>query len=106
VGRPTRSRTGRCPGRPFRDRHEPDPARRTAPRAGLPKLQAVIGDADEIIKSLALVAVVVTPTETVAICRDPDDDRLIEAALAAHADVIVSGDRTCSPSEMSARSRS
>jgi uncharacterized protein len=58
-----------------------------------PKLQAVIGDAAEVIKFLALAAVVVTPTETVAICRDPDDDRLIEAALAARADVIVTGDQ-------------
>ncbi|MFO7777515.1 MAG: putative toxin-antitoxin system toxin component, PIN family, partial [Nitriliruptoraceae bacterium] len=38
-------------------------------------------------------AVLVTPTETVTISRDPDDDRLIEAALAANADVIVTGDQ-------------
>jgi uncharacterized protein len=57
-----------------------------------PKLQAVIGDADELVKFLALAAVVVTPTETIAVSRDPDD-RLIEAALAAHADVIVTGDQ-------------
>ena len=35
----------------------------------------------------------VTPTEAVEIVRDPDDNRLIEAALAANADVIVSGDQ-------------
>jgi nucleotide-binding universal stress UspA family protein len=58
-----------------------------------PKLQAVIGDADELVEFLALAAVVVTPTETVAVFRDPDDDRLIEAALAADADVIVTGDQ-------------
>jgi uncharacterized protein len=58
-----------------------------------PKLQAVVGDADELIKLLALAAIVVTPTETVTISRDPDDDRLIEAALEADADVIVSGDQ-------------
>jgi uncharacterized protein len=58
---------------------------------GYPKLQAVTGDANELIKFLALAAVVVTPTETVTISRDPDDDRLIEAALAAHA--IVTGDQ-------------
>jgi uncharacterized protein len=58
-----------------------------------PKLQAVIGDADELIKLLALAAIVVTPTETVELVRDPDDNRLIEAALAASADVIVTGDQ-------------
>ena len=58
-----------------------------------PKLHAVIGDADELIELLTLAAIVVTPTETVELVRDPDDDRLIEAALAAHADVIVTGDQ-------------
>ncbi len=58
-----------------------------------PKLQAVVGDAGELIKFLALAAIVVTPTEPVTISRDPDDDRLIEAALEADADVIVSGDQ-------------
>jgi len=54
-----------------------------------PKLQAVIGGADELTELLALASVVINPTETVAVSRDPDDDRLIEAALAANADVIV-----------------
>jgi uncharacterized protein len=58
-----------------------------------PKLQVVVGDADELIKLLALAATVVTPTETVTISRDPDDDRLIEAALASDAEVIVTGDQ-------------
>jgi uncharacterized protein len=58
-----------------------------------PKLQAVIGDTDELIRFFALAAIVVTPTETVTFSRDPDDDRLIEAALAADADVIVTGDQ-------------
>ena len=58
-----------------------------------PKLQEVVGDADELVKFFALAAVVVTPTETVTVSRDPDDDRLIEAALAANADVIVTGDQ-------------
>jgi uncharacterized protein len=58
-----------------------------------PKLQPVIGDADELIELLALAAIVVTPTETVEVVRDPDDNRLIEAALAADADVIVTGDQ-------------
>ena len=58
-----------------------------------PKLRAVIGDADEFIKLLALAAIVVTTTETVEIVRDPDDNRLIEAAQAGQADVMVTGDQ-------------
>jgi uncharacterized protein len=57
-----------------------------------PKLQAVIGDADEFVELLALAAIVVTPTMTVELARDPDDDRLIEAALAGEAEAIVTGD--------------
>jgi predicted nucleic acid-binding protein len=36
-----------------------------------PKLQAVIGDADELIELLALTAIVVTPTQAVTNSRDP-----------------------------------
>jgi uncharacterized protein len=71
-----------------------------------PKLQAVVGDANELIKLLALTAIVVTPTETVELVRDSDDNRLIEAAQAGGADVIVTGDGTCSPWGVSARSSS
>jgi len=60
---------------------------------GYPKLPAVIGDAEELIELLALTAIVVTPTETVELVRDPDDNRLIEAALTAQADAIVTGDQ-------------
>jgi uncharacterized protein len=58
-----------------------------------PKLQAVIGEADELIELLALAAIMVTPTETVELVRDPDDNRLIEAARTGRADVIVTGDQ-------------
>jgi predicted nucleic acid-binding protein len=34
-----------------------------------------------------------SPQQTVTISRDPDDDRLIEAALEADTDVIVNGDQ-------------
>ena len=92
MGRPTRSHAGRRPAGHFEIVTSPallDELRRVL---RYPKLQAVIGDADELIEFFALAAVVVTRTETVAVSRDPDDDRLIEAALAANADVIVTGD--------------
>ena len=57
-----------------------------------PKLQAVIGDADEFVELMALTAIVVTPTTTVELARDPDDDRLLEAAPAGEAEAIVTGD--------------
>jgi predicted nucleic acid-binding protein len=67
VGRAARSRTGRRLAGHFEIVTSPallDELRRVL---SYPKLQAVIGD--------------------------PDDDRLIEAALAANADVIVTGDQ-------------
>lgn len=38
-------------------------------------------------------ATVVTPRERIRACADPDDDKFLEAAVAADADVIVTGDR-------------
>jgi uncharacterized protein len=58
-----------------------------------PKLEAVIGRTAELIELITLAAIVVEPTETLDIVRDPDDNRLIEAALAGDAEVIVSGDQ-------------
>lgn len=48
-----------------------------------PKLQAVTGDPDQLVEVRALAAIVIRPTETVENARDPDDDRLIDAALRA-----------------------
>lgn len=42
---------------------------------------------------ITLASIVVEPTETVDVVRDPDDNRLIEAALAGDADVVVTGDQ-------------
>lgn len=58
-----------------------------------PKLHAVIGPASDLVELVAIAALVVEPTETVEIARDPDDNRVIEAALTGRADVIVSGDQ-------------
>jgi len=35
----------------------------------------------------------VTPTERIAVCRDPKDDEFLEVAVTGEADVIVSGDQ-------------
>ena len=35
----------------------------------------------------------VTPSRSVKVCRDPDDDMVIEAALAGMAEYIVTGDK-------------
>jgi uncharacterized protein len=39
------------------------------------------------------VAEVVSPDFELTECQDPDDNRILEAAVAGHADVIVSGDK-------------
>jgi len=41
---------------------------------------------------LIRVAEWVEPAISIAVCRDPDDDRILEAAVAGRADCIVSGD--------------
>ncbi|MCB0196569.1 MAG: putative toxin-antitoxin system toxin component, PIN family [Anaerolineae bacterium] len=35
---------------------------------------------------------IVTPTETITVCRDPKDNKFLEVAVAGQADVLVSGD--------------
>lgn len=50
--------------------------------------------AEEAVAQVARIGTVVRPEETLAeIAEDPDDDRVLEAALEGRADVIVSGDR-------------
>lgn len=51
-------------------------------------------EVEESDRQLRVVARVVTPTETIkAVADDPSDDRILECAVAAAAEVIVSGDR-------------
>jgi uncharacterized protein len=49
-------------------------------------------DITAIINLLRLRGEVVTPSRKVTACRDPKDDKFLEAALAGEADCIVSGD--------------
>jgi putative PIN family toxin of toxin-antitoxin system len=51
------------------------------------------GRVEDAIAHVARIAVIVEPTESVAVVKaDPADDRVLEAALACDADVIASGD--------------
>lgn len=61
-------------------------------------LGSKFGWADELVDNavqlIARISLVVTPTKRVHVVKDdPDDDRVLEAAAAAEANVIVSGDR-------------
>jgi putative PIN family toxin of toxin-antitoxin system len=47
---------------------------------------------DELLGQLDALALFFSPTEVVADCRDAKDDKYLELALAAEADIIVSGD--------------
>ena len=49
-------------------------------------------DIIELINLIRLRGELVVPTQTVSACRDPKDDKFLEAALAAQTDCIVSGD--------------
>jgi len=49
-------------------------------------------DADQMI-ALLRQAPLVAPTVTVTVCRDPDDNKFLEAALAARADYLITGDK-------------
>jgi hypothetical protein len=57
-----------------------------------PKLAAVFGDVDRIVELIAIASHLVRPTFTLDVVRDPDDNRVLEAAIAGEADVIVTGD--------------
>jgi predicted nucleic acid-binding protein len=38
-------------------------------------------------------AKVVEPKKKLALCRDPEDDMLLECCKAAHADILITGDK-------------
>lgn len=57
---------------------------------GAKSIRAV--DADRMI-GLLREAPMVIPSITIKVCRDPDDDKFLEAALEARADYLVTGDK-------------
>ncbi len=62
-------------------------------RSELTKKYKRLGRVDiERVISLLAEAEVVDPRQTVSVCRDPDDDRFLECAIAGKVDYIVSED--------------
>lgn len=49
-------------------------------------------DIEDTLSLVLLRGEAIRPTVRVSVCRDPDDDKILEVALAGRADVIVSGD--------------
>lgn len=65
-------------------------------KLALPRIRNKYSIDDDVVEGvlqlIALRAEPVTPARRVTICRDPDDNRVLEAAHAGQADFIVSGD--------------
>lgn len=57
-----------------------------------PKLAKVVSDAARIADIIAASSVLVEPDRVLAVVNDESDNRVLEAAAAASADYIVSGD--------------
>lgn len=52
-----------------------------------------VQDASRIVNAWRSLATVITPTSHVAVCRDPDDNRVLECALDGHVEYIITGDK-------------
>ena len=52
-----------------------------------------IADRQEFIRLLGRVAEMVPITYTIRVCRDPKDDKILEAAVNGSANIIITGDR-------------
>jgi len=53
------------------------------------QLKALIGGIATVVSG----ARVVVPKRKLALCRDPEDDMLLECCKAAHADILITGDK-------------
>jgi uncharacterized protein len=49
-------------------------------------------DVEALLRLLLLRGEAVTPGRRIEVCRDPDDDKVLEVAVSGRADVIVTGD--------------
>jgi putative PIN family toxin of toxin-antitoxin system len=50
-------------------------------------------DASQIVNTWRSLATVIVPISHVAVCRDPDDNCVLECALEGHAEYIITGDK-------------
>jgi putative PIN family toxin of toxin-antitoxin system len=53
------------------------------------QLKALIGGIATVVSG----ATVVVPKRKLAICRDPEDDMVLDCCKAAHADILITGDK-------------
>lgn len=58
-----------------------------------PKLARVFPEADRVVTLISSIAEHIEPTERLAVVTDEPDNRVLEAAIAAEVDVIVTGDK-------------
>ena len=57
------------------------------------KYRLGVNEIEALVALIALRGALVTPSRRVKVCRDPDDDMVIEAALAGMAEYVVTGDK-------------
>jgi putative PIN family toxin of toxin-antitoxin system len=57
------------------------------------KYRLEVNEIEALVALIALRGALVTPSRRVKVCRDPDDDMVIEAALAGMAEYVVTGDK-------------
>jgi putative PIN family toxin of toxin-antitoxin system len=59
----------------------------------LRKTSASEGEIVEVVQRAMRTAEIITPSIVINVCRDPDDNRILECALSGHADIIITGDK-------------
>ena len=57
------------------------------------KYRLGVNEIEALVALIALRGTLVTPSRKVKVCRDPDEDMVIEAALAGMAEYVVTGDK-------------
>lgn len=60
---------------------------------GRPDFGVTSAEIDSIIRFLLSHGILVVPSERISVCRDPEDNKVLECAVEGRADFIVSGDK-------------